>query len=318
MLRRALPLAPTLMLLALLSLAMPAGSDPALPAVDARPPLPSRPKVLWYPGFAREDDLRAAWVNAVDHERRHEYRKAAGIFESLISRAPEEPHTYWRLARDYTWLAELAPASDAELRARYGTLAMAWADRGLVIDPRCGECCFYKYAGMGRVAMAHGIFSSMRWLKEISDTLARCMQNPPSFVHEPWDSELGNFYYAAATFYRMLPDSRLLELSIGARGDPERSLGLSRRAVEISGQRIDYNLGLGASLLCAGQAEDRAELTREGRVVLQRVGELRDLMPTDSLNRRAARRLLEAPDLACGRSRDEWVAGGTPLGQTGE
>jgi hypothetical protein len=320
LLRRALPRAPTLtaLLLALVSPALPAAADPALPAVDARPPLPPRPKVLWYPGFARKDDLRAAWVNAIDHERRHEFREAARIFESLISRAPEEPHTYWRLARDYAWLAELAPASDAELRARYGTLAMAWADRGFGIDPRCGECCFYKYAGMGRVAMAHGIFSSTRWLKEIADTLALCMQNPPSFVHEPWDSELGNFYYAAATFYRMLPDSRLLELSIGARGDPERSIDLSRRAVAIAGQRIDYNLGLGASLLCAGQAEDRTELTREGRVVLQRVGELRDLMPTDSMSRRAARALLEDPELACGGSRDDWVAGGNPLAKTGE
>ena len=130
---------------------------------------------------------------------------------------------------------------------------MAWADRGLAIDPRCGECCFYKYAGMGRVAMAHGIFSSMRWLKQISQTLDRCMQTPPTFVHEPWNPELGNFYYAAAAFYRMLPDSRVLELAIGTRGDPQRSLELARRAVALADQRIDYNVGLGASLLCAGQ-----------------------------------------------------------------
>ena len=170
----------------LLALAWPAaraGADPGLPPVSARPPLGPRPAVLWYPGFAREAALRAAWVNALEHEHRHEYLKAARIFEHLIGEAPEEPHTYWRIARDYAWLAELAPASNPELRARYGTLAMAWADRGLAIDPRCGECCFYKYAGMGRVAMAHGIFSSMRWLKQISQTLDRCMQTPPTFVH---------------------------------------------------------------------------------------------------------------------------------------
>jgi hypothetical protein len=317
---RILPRAPALawLLLALMSPALPAAPEPSLPAVSARPPPGPRPAVLWYPGFARDDDLRAAWVNAIEVERRHRYLEAARIFELLISRAPEEPHTYWRIARDYAWLAELTPASDPELRARYGTLAMAWADRGLVIDPGCAECCFYKYAGMGRVAMAHGIFSSLRWLEQIAQTLALCMQNPPSFVHEPWDSELGNFYYAAAAFYRMLPDSRVLELSIGARGDPERSLDLARRAVAIAGQRIDYHVGLGASLLCASHAGGRQELASEGRAVLRRVGELRDLMPTDSLDRRAARRLLEDPELACGSSRDDWVAGGTPFAQTGE
>jgi hypothetical protein len=286
--------------------------------VSSRPPLGPRPAVLWYPGFAREDALRAAWVNAIEHERRHEYQKAARIFERLIARAPEEPHTYWRIARDYALLAELAPVSDGELRARYGTLAMAWADRGLAIAPRCGECCFYKYAGMGRVAMAYGIFSSMRWLKQISQTLTRCMQTPPAFVHEPWNPELGNFYYAAAAFYRMLPDTRALELAIGTRGDPQRSLELSRRAVVLADQRIDYNVGLGASLLCAGHAEDREELMAEGRAVLRRVGELRELMPTDFIDRRAATRLIDAPEQACGYSRDAWNDGKQPLAQRGQ
>jgi hypothetical protein len=311
------PARAALLLLALLALAWPSQADPAGPEISAPPPS-LRPSVLWYPGFARESALRSAWVRALDHERRHEYLKAARIFEHLTVQAPGEPHTYWRIARDYVWLAELAPASETQTRARYGTLAMAWADRGLAIDPRCGECCLYKYAGMGRVAVEHGIFSSMGWLRQIAQTLARCMQTPPTFVHDASNPELGNFYYAAAAFYRILPDSRVVELAVGARGDPQRALELSRRAVALSAQRVDYNVGLGASLLCAGHAQDREGLTREGRVVLQRVGKLRDLMPTDFLDRRAARRLLEEPELACGHSRDDWAQDGAPLAQHGE
>ena len=229
-----------------------ASPDTELPAVSARPPLGPPPSVLFYPGFAREASLRGAWVNAIERERAYDYLEAARIFESLIGKAPEEPHTYWRIARDYAWLAELAPPSDAETRARYGNLAMAWADRGLQIDPRCGECCFYKYAGMGRVAIAHGILSSLGWLKQIAQTLDHCMQIPPRFVHEPWNPELGNFYYAAASFYRLLPDSRMLEISTGIRGDPHRSLDLSRRAVALvdSAHRLQRRAG-GVSDLCA-------------------------------------------------------------------
>jgi hypothetical protein len=171
---------------------------------------------------------------------------------------------------------------------------------------------------MGRVALAHGIFSSMRWLKQISQTLDRCMQTPPGFVHEPWNPELGNFYYAASAFYRMLPDSRVIEIAIGTRGDPKRSLELARRAVALSDQRIDYNVGLGASLLCAGQQGDREELVSEGRAVLQRVGDFHELMPTDSIDRRVARGLLAEPELACGHSRDDWNHGGPPLAQRRE
>lgn len=292
--------------------------DPDLPPVSARPPPGPRPAVLRYPGFPREASLREAWMRALDHESGYDFLEAAKIFEHLVARAPEEPHTYWRIARDYAWLAELSPPSDVEMRARYGRLAMAWADRGLEIDPRCGECCFYKFAGMSRVAMARGILSSMRWLKQISRTLERCLETPPAFVHEPWNPELGNFYYAAAAFYRMLPDSRVFEMSVGARGDPHRSLDLSRRAVALADQRIDYNVALGASLLCVGLADGREELLSEGRAVLQRVPEFRDLMPTDPLDRRAARRLLEEPEQACGYSRDAWNDGGLPLAQRGE
>jgi hypothetical protein len=293
-------------------------ADAALPAVSARPPLGPPPAILFYPGYARDASLRGTWVDALEHERAYDYLAAARSFESLIGKAPEEPHTYWRIARDYAWLAELAPPSDAETRARYGNLAMAWADRGLQIDPRCGECCFYKYAGMGRVAIAHGVLSSLGWLKQIAQTLDHCMQIPPKFVHEPWNPELGNFYYAAAGFYRLLPDSRMLEISTGIRGDPHRSLDLSRRAVALVDQRIDYNVGLAASLLCVGKEDSREDLVSEGRRVLQRVPELRDLMPTDPLDRRAAQRMLEKPQSACSYSRDAWNDGEQPLAQRGE
>ena len=56
----------------------------------------------------------------------------------------------------------------------------------------------------------------------------------------------------------------------------------------------------------------------EGRAVLRRVAELPDLLPTDFLDRRAARRLIEQPELACGYSRDAWNDGEQPLAQRGE
>jgi hypothetical protein len=288
----------------------------SLPDVAARPPSLA-PDVRWYPGFARDVELRGRWLRVIELERELDYAGAAHLLEELIGRAPGEPHTYWRAARAYSWLGELTPPADAAARARYGTLAMAWADRGLQIDPRCGECCFYKYAGMGRVASTNGILSSVKWLGEIAQTLDRCLAMPPTFAEEPWNPERGNLYYAASAFYRLLPDSRMLEASVGVRGDPERSLELARRASALVPQRVDYTVGLGAALLCAGDAEERDELIAEGKIVLARVPQLRDRLPTDRLDRRGAEHLLGDPEDACAYTRDTWFDGRGRVARSG-
>lgn len=297
------------------------GAVNELPPVGAPPPAAPRARlpggVWWYPGFARDEALRADWESAVERELVNDYLGAARRFEELVAKAPDEPHTYWRVARDYAWLAELTPTAEVGERARYGRLAMSWADRGLQLDPRCGECCFYKVAGMGRVALANGVLSSMSWLTQIAKTFEQCMTIPPSFVHAPWNPELGNLYYAAAAFYRLLPDSRMLEFSTGIRGDPQRALDYSRSAVALVADRVDYNVGLAASLLCVGEEEERGDLVAEARAVLARVPELPDRMPTDGLDRRAAQRLLAQPESACSYSRDAWNDEPQPLASSG-
>jgi len=116
-----------------------ANAGSGLADVSARP-LIARPSVLWYPGFARDAELRGAWVRALGHEREDDYLAAARIFESLIERAPEEPHTYWRIARDYAWLAELEPPSASRLRTRYANLAIGagHAMMGISLGPVTG------------------------------------------------------------------------------------------------------------------------------------------------------------------------------------
>jgi hypothetical protein len=56
---------------------------------------------------------------------------------------------------------------------------------------------------------------------------------------------------------------------LGVRGDKQRSVECSRRAVAISPTRLDYHVELGAGLLCLGTKEQRAELVREGLAVLR-------------------------------------------------
>jgi hypothetical protein len=67
-----------------------------------------------------------------------------------------------------------------------------------------------------------------------------------------------------------------------------------------------------------GEVDEREDLVDEGRAVLRRVDGLPDLLPTDPLDRRAARRMLEQPQTACGYSRDAWNDGDRPSARRGE
>lgn len=271
------------------------------PATAAPPP------AQWTPARAEDPEIRALWKLGLDFESERDYLAAAKSFEKIALRLRDRSHVFWRIARDYSILGELTPATDKALRLRYANLTMAWADRGTQVDPSCGECCLYKFAGMGRLASTNGLFASVSWLGELAETLERCLELDPSFVHSDWDHERGNLYYGAATFKRVLPESRWMKMILGVRGDRRRALELSRKAHAIAGMRIDYNVELAASLLCLGYDRDEDEKVAEGIAVLRKISQLEELAPTDPLERISASRLSESPNKACGYTRDGWI-----------
>ena len=129
----------------------------------------------------------------------------------------------------------------------------------------------------------------------------------PTHSDGPSNSSLGNLYYAGAVFYRIVPDWFWIEWVIGVRGDKERSVDMSRKAVAISESRIDYRVELGAGLICLGTNEDDPRQIEEGRRVLHEATSLVQGMETDRIDLVHARMMVDDPDLACGYSRDGWV-----------
>jgi hypothetical protein len=79
-----------------------------------------------------------------------------------------------------------------------------------------------------------------------------------------------------------------------------------RRALALTPRRIDYRMGLGPLLLCAGESEP--DLRAEGRALLEGIAPLADFLPTDPIDRDHARILLASPERACDYSRDRWRA----------
>jgi len=283
---------------------------PGRPAEEAAapPPVASRPPASWTPARSPDRQVRELWARGQELERDDELLAAIEAYRPIArEHHPDRAHPYWRIARNYWRYAEALPRDAEERRLEYFEKASAWAQRGLEVDPQCGECCLYQFSSESRIATLRGMTSLVPKLDDLDRLLQRCMELPIDHADNEWNVEQANLYYAASSFYRLVPDSFWMEMVSGARGDRERAVELMRRANAIVDDRVDYHVGLGAALLCLAEERDRPELRREGMQVLAEVDELPTRLPTDPLDRRLAKGLRADPDEACGHTRSGHV-----------
>lgn len=259
------------------------------------------------PVYLTDEALLAIWREGIEFERRENFLGSAARYEVIASKLPDQSHTYWRIARNYWRHGEGMPRQASNARLHYFELAEEWSARGLEVDDECGACMLWKFVSMGRQATTRGLLSAVPDAREMDRLLRRGIELKPPHRDNAANSTLGNLYYAASVFYRILPDWWWLRVVVGVRGDKERSLRYARRAVETAGVRVDYRIELGASLLCLGLKKEREDRIAEGVGVLRESLELDSYLSTDRLDRKHALILLESPELACGYSRDGFI-----------
>jgi hypothetical protein len=227
------------------------------------------------------------------------------IARLLGTSAPAAP--FWRLSRNYWRYGEELPVAAKEDRIHFFSLADEVAGRGIEVDPECAECMLWKFASLGRLATTRGVVSAVRDAPVMADLLDRGIALQPSHSDGENNSTLGNLYYASATFHRMVPDWFFLKWIMGVRGDKERAIRDARSAVAISSQRVDYQMELGAALLCYGTQKNQPHATAEGMDVLKRALDLPVFLATDHTDKELGRILIVEPDKACGFSRDGFI-----------
>jgi tetratricopeptide (TPR) repeat protein len=263
-------------------------------------PTPSRSRL---PGVEQSDLLERLWEEGILLEERGDLAASAEIYEAIARLWPIDAYTYWRIARNYWNLASALPEVEEEKRAAYLRLTEEWSDRGLEIDPRCGECCLYKVAGLGGRLRRQGKLAAAGKAKEIAALLERGIEILRARPAHRTDPELEELYYAAAQFYRTMPDSAWLKLFLGVRGSRRRALEYMREAnaiaTAIEGDRPAYLVELGAALLCVGQDEEDPALVKEGNDVLARLVAAEELRRKDAVSVADGEVLLSNPGRAC-------------------
>lgn len=252
------------------------------------------------------DALRALWLEGRALERADDLAAAAERFTRLAEALPDEAEPRWRLARvEWRRGERLAPERREERLAHFRR-AEQEARRSLDLDPRCAEGMFWLAAALGRLTTTEGVIQSARRAPVIADLLARAIALGPTHRESDDDTTLGNLYHFSAAFYRIVPEWIWLSWVLGVRGDKERSVEYSRRAVAISPRRLDYQVELGAGLLCLGTSRRRPELVEEGVAVLRHSQTLAPFTEA-RLDMAYAQVLIDHPARACSYARDGWI-----------
>lgn len=241
---------------------------------------------------------------SVAYDQEDNYGESIKILEKLAAKFPASPYLMWRLSRTYWVYAENLDINDKENRLKYFEIGLSYADKGLALNPNCAECYLFKFGNLGRISTTKGLMNSISKAKELSDVIATAIELEPKHRDNEYNYSLANAYYASGVFYRIVPDWFIVEWIAGVRGDKMLSLEHIKRSTELAPVRIDYQVELGAIYLCLAEDKGMEEMREPGNKALRHAIEMKQVMPTDPLDKEYARGFLEDPSGACGFSRD--------------
>ena len=272
--------------------------EPAGPAID---PLLGEPFEPTRPG--QVDPSSPYWdLEVLYHREKH--MEGLKLAEKRYAET-KDPHLTLHIARFWYQFLEGDETMPKKERAAIYERMIALLDEGIAADPNDGHLPFARGVVMARLATAKGILASLSMADDIeaawlasanSDYRYHSIGNQEQL---PRDAQL-----ALGIYYRILPDSWLVNLIAGVRGNLDQSLAMHQESLACSGPRIRTLKELGVTQLCIGTTRKDPAMIEAGKASINRFLGIAPEMQAEVIDIKHGARLLADPDLACGYSRD--------------
>lgn len=256
------------------------------------------------PGQVKPDnahwDLELLYFNS-------EWQEGLDQSRARLEEHPEDADLYWHVARFLFEMGEQVDRDDPSVdKVDLYRQMIDVSEAGLERYPDHAHLQFAVGIGKGRLGTTRGVLKSLSLLKDVEAAWSHAASSDYTYrsidggEQLPCDAQL-----TLGIFYRLVPDSWIVKVLSGTRGDLDRS----RRSLEAANACSPGDIGilkeLGVTHLCIADREDDASHMDLGRQFLEqslRIPARGD--STDMVDHLHMRMLLNDPSLACEYSRD--------------
>jgi len=171
---------------------------------------------------------------------------------------------------------QLALALDSEKKEaqvlRYLVEAEQLARDCLRIERGNPLCQLFLGSAIAHRGAVEGIFSALDKAYSVERLWLNVSRSKYNYRFTNHITMQGAVRYALGIFYRLVPDSHLIEFLYKVQGDMHKSVRLHRDSLSIDGKLPCSRLMLGVALICAGEEEEDPLMLKEGVKYLGLVG----------------------------------------------
>lgn len=238
------------------------------------------------------------------HERK--FDEALALAKTQVAADPDDIDLYWHICRSMYEKGETIPKTDKSFdKLAWYTEMLDWANQGLAKKPGEPHLLFAQGLAQGRYGTTRGVLSTLFLADDVEDAWLASVASGHTY-RSMGDMEVlpCDVYTGLAVFYRLVPDSWVVDKIAGTRGDIAKSLDYIQKSDACFGGRIAVVKERGLTEICYGQRTKDDAYVRMGIGTLGRGAGLSVEDATDAIDKKHIAQLLADTTLACGYSRD--------------
>ena len=267
--------------------------------VEAEPEPEWEPR---WPGELGPDYRHADLEHLYADQKFDEGLKAA---EAKLAADPKDADLYWHTSRFIFEKGELLDENSGVDKVAYYQKMVDTTQAGLDIAPNDAHLRFARGIANGRLGTTKGILSSLFLASSVEgDWLAASNSGLSYSSADGAEIMPCDVYHALGIYYRLVPDSWIVQMIAGTRGSLEKSVDYTTKAVACAPNRIHSTKEKGVSQICKGQSDKDEALTAKGVATLTSVASFPGSSTKNKLDKTHATIIIDDPSMACGYSRD--------------